>query len=171
MKILQTLIPMMDIPLDMRQIDSPEGSGYYSKSAPATILNSFRIINSTSPYCFYSTLIRKARGQVTVAIVTIHSNHDKSLQQSVEKAFHPSESRISPDFPQHPMLLSAYIRELIPQSSAGSKDVSFLALYSPLHQWKAQRPASCLWQKLSYCIYDRKEQLWKHYFSFYILRS
>ena len=53
---------------------------YYSKSAPATILNSFHIINSTSHYCFYSTLIRKARGQVTVAaIITIHSNHDKSL--------------------------------------------------------------------------------------------
>ena len=52
--ILQPLILMMDIPLDMRQIDSPEGSGYYSKSAPATILNSIRII--------YSTLIRKSKG-------------------------------------------------------------------------------------------------------------
>ena len=71
---------MMDIPLGMRQIDSPEGSGYYSKSAPATILNSFRIINSTSHYCFYSTLIRKARGQVTVAslFTDIMTNHCKS---------------------------------------------------------------------------------------------
>ena len=31
-------------------------------------------------YYFYSTLIRKAWGQVTVAaIVTIHNNHDESL--------------------------------------------------------------------------------------------
>ena len=59
-----------------------DNPGHYSKLAPATILNSFSIINSTSHYCFYSTLIRKARGQVTVAEivkVTIHSNHDRSL--------------------------------------------------------------------------------------------
>ena len=61
MKILQTMILLMDIPLGMRQNDSPEKPGYYSKSASATILNSFRIINSTSHYCSYSTLIRKAR--------------------------------------------------------------------------------------------------------------
>ena len=80
MRILQPLILMMDIPLGMRQIDSPEGSGYYSKSAPATILNSFRIINSTSHYCFYNTLIRKARGQVTVAslFTDIMTNHCSS---------------------------------------------------------------------------------------------
>ena len=58
MMILQILILMKDIPLDMIQIDSPEGSsfdpakskqsGYYSRSAPATELNSIRIINSTS---------------------------------------------------------------------------------------------------------------------------
>ena len=68
MKILQPLILMMDIPLDMRQIDSPEGSGYYSSAAPATVLNSTRIIKQYQPladYCFYST--PKARGQVTVA--------------------------------------------------------------------------------------------------------
>ena len=50
--ILQLLILMKDIPLDMIQIDSTGGSsfdlakekqsGYYSRSAPATELNSFR---------------------------------------------------------------------------------------------------------------------------------
>ena len=97
--------------------------GYYSKSAPATILNSFHIINSASQYYFYSTLIRKARGQATVAatVPAIMTFHCSSRWKSVGKAFHPGESRILPDFPQHPMLLSAYIRELSPQSSAGSK--------------------------------------------------
>ena len=54
--------------------------GYYSKSAPATVLNSFRFINSTSHYCFYSTLIRKARGQVTVTslFTAIMTNHCSS---------------------------------------------------------------------------------------------
>ena len=86
MRILQPLIPMMDIPLDMRQIDSPEGFGYYSKSAPATVLNSIRNIYSTShQQTTVSTVPQsgKARGQVTVAgivkVFTIHSNHDKSL--------------------------------------------------------------------------------------------
>ena len=56
--ILQLSILMMDIPLDMKQTDSPEGSsfdpanrdqsGYYSRSAPAIELNSIRFINSTS---------------------------------------------------------------------------------------------------------------------------
>ena len=58
---------------------SKNNPGYYSKSAPATILNSF--CNSASHSRVYSTL--KARGQVTIAgivkVVTIHSNHDKSL--------------------------------------------------------------------------------------------
>ena len=52
--ILQLLILMMDIPLDMIQINSPEESsfdqakekqsGYYSESAPATDSYSIRII-------------------------------------------------------------------------------------------------------------------------------
>ena len=59
--------------------------GYYSKSAPATVLNSFRFINSTSHYCFYSTLIRKARGQVTVAslFTAIIANHCSSRWKSI----------------------------------------------------------------------------------------
>ena len=42
MMILPLLTHMKGIPLDMIQIDSPEGSGYYSKSALATVLNSIR---------------------------------------------------------------------------------------------------------------------------------
>ena len=76
MRILQPLILMMDIPLDMRQTDSLEGSGYFSKTAPATVLNSIHKL-------LFLQYPRKARGQLTVAgivkIITIHSNHDKPL--------------------------------------------------------------------------------------------
>ena len=46
------------------------------------------------------------------------TNHCSSQK---EKNFTRVKVDSLPDFPQHPMLLSAYIRELIPQSSAGSK--------------------------------------------------
>ena len=82
MKIPQPLILMMNIPLDMRQIDSPEGSGYYSKSAPATDLNSTRTMNSVRKLLFLQ-YPRKAGGQVTVAatVTAIMTNRCSSQKE------------------------------------------------------------------------------------------
>ena len=59
----------------------------------------------------------KARGQVTVAatVTAIITNHCSSQK---EKNFTQVKADFLPDFPQHPMLLSAYLKELIPQPSS-----------------------------------------------------
>ena len=93
--------------------------GYYSKSAPATILNSFRIDNSSSNYYFYSTLIQKSKGTSYCSRNNYYSQQSWQITVAVGgNSIHPSKS--SPWFQQHPMLLSAYLKELTPQSSAGS---------------------------------------------------
>ena len=73
-------------------------NGYYSKSAPATVLNSIRIINSTSHQQISVPQSRKARGQATVAwivkVFTVHNHHAELLLLSVETVFTPSKSKL-----------------------------------------------------------------------------
>ena len=76
-----------------------EQPGYYSESAPATEMNSIRIINSISPQQIprqvtISTVTKswKVRGQITVAetvkLFIVHRhNHSEILLLSVETAF------------------------------------------------------------------------------------
>ena len=77
MMTLQPLILMMDIPLDMIQTDSPEGSSF-DPTNPVTIQDQHQPLIEQYPhyqqyqpsagYCFYSTpKSGKARGQATVA--------------------------------------------------------------------------------------------------------
>ena len=80
-------------------------SGYYSRSVPATELNSIRIINSISiqqtGYYFYSDQIRKSKGTNHCSInsksFTVHQhNHSETLLLSVETAFTPVKAIYSP---------------------------------------------------------------------------
>ena len=82
-------------------------------------MNSTRTMNSIHDLLFLQ-YPRKARGQVTVAatVTAITTNHCSSQE---EKNFTQVKAGFFPDFPQHPKLLSAYIKELTPQSSEGSK--------------------------------------------------
>ena len=124
MKILQPLILMMDIPLDMRQIDSPEGSGYYSKSAPTTVLNSIRIINSRLLFLQYPNPEKQGdkllqQEQLKFLLFTaIMTNHCSSRWKQYSP---PVKADFLRNLQQHPMLLSAYLKEPTPQSSAGFK--------------------------------------------------
>ena len=71
----------------------------------------------------------KAGGQVTVAatVTAIMTNHCSSQKK---KNFTQVKADSLPDFPQHPMLLSTYIRELTPQYSAGSIFSQISSLFS-----------------------------------------
>ena len=114
MMILQPLILMKDIPLDMIQIDTPEGSSLdlAKESNPVTIQNQHQPLNWTvsawsAGYYFYSTSIRKSKGTSHCSInsksFTVHRhNHSKSLLLSVEKAFTSVKAKYSPWFQQSP---------------------------------------------------------------------
>ena len=126
MMILQHLILLMDIPLDMIQINSPEGSSFdpAKESNPVTIQNQHQPLSwtvsalSTVPasagYYFYSTPIRKSKGTSYCSInsksFTVHRhNHSESLLLSVETAFTSVKTIYSPWFQQHPRLPPAYL--------------------------------------------------------------
>ena len=107
---LQPLILMMDIPRDMIQTDSPEGSSF-NPTNPVTIQNQHQPLFWTVPtvpasadYYFYSTPIQKSRGTSYCSMnsksFSVHSHHAKSLLLSVEIVFTPSKSRFSPWFQQ-----------------------------------------------------------------------
>ena len=119
MMILQHLILMMDIPLDMIQIDSPEGSSFdpAEESSPVTIQIQHQPLKGTVPalsavpvsadYYFYSTPIRKSKGTSHCSInsksFTVHRrNHSESLLLSVETAFTSVKANYSPWFQQSP---------------------------------------------------------------------
>ena len=82
-------------------------------------MNSTRTVNSSRNSLFLQ-YPRKAGGQVTVAatVTAIMTNHCSSQK---EKNFTRVKADSFRDFRKHPMLLSAYLKELIPQYSAGSK--------------------------------------------------
>ena len=116
MMILQHLILMKDIPLDMTQIDSPEGSSFdpAKESNPVTIQDQHQPLSWTVSavpasvgYYFYSTPIRKNKGTSHCSInsksFTVHRhNHSESLLLSVEIAFTSVKANYSPWFQQSP---------------------------------------------------------------------
>ena len=79
-------------------------NGYYSKSAPATVLNSIRTINSTSHQqitVFYSTPIRKSKGTSYCSRNSYYSQQSWQITVAVGgNSIHPSKSRIPPWFQQ-----------------------------------------------------------------------
>ena len=89
-------------------------------------MNSTRTINSIRNLLFLQYL-RKARGQVTVAgivkillFTAIMTNHCSFRWKQYSPPVKADFLRDFRSLQQHPMLLSAYLKEPTPQSSAGS---------------------------------------------------
>ena len=119
MVIHRPLILTKDIPLDMTQIDSPEGSSFdpAKESNPVTIqdqhqplswtVSALSTVPASAGYYFYSTPIRKNKGTSHCSInsksFTVHRhNHSESLLLSVEIAFTSVKANYSPWFQQSP---------------------------------------------------------------------
>ena len=108
MKILQTLILLMDIPLDMRQIDFSKRIRLLFKISTSHCFEQFPHYQQYQPLLFLQYPNQKSKGT-------------SYCSSRWKKYFTQVKAEFIRDFRKHPMLLSAYLKEPTPQSSAGSK--------------------------------------------------
>ena len=132
MMMIQHLILMRDIPLDMILTKVSWPSNQDKKAIPVTIQNQhqplFWTVSALSTVPAISSLLflqypnPKSKGTSYCSRNSYYSQQSWEITVAVGgNSIHPSKSRISPWFQQHPMLLSAYLKEPTPQSSSGSK--------------------------------------------------